>query len=110
LNRQGTVENPMLKFAHDLRSRRVPTMTSPPVSSGIARGLRDILYQDKTWAFLNLGGQSWRWSRQPASASCRGEVNEEELASAARAAGVRSTSIATHDRDLLMIRLEMRWS
>src|SRR3954466_7998067 len=64
-----------------------------------------VLYQDKTWAFLNVGGQKLALvtpSQHPPHVAVK--VSEQELASAAQAAGIGidkhrdgTTGIYIHD-------------
>lgn len=64
-----------------------------------------VLYQDKTWAFLNLGGQKLALvtpTQHPPHVAVK--VSEQELADAARAAGIAvdkhrdgTTGIYIHD-------------
>jgi len=64
-----------------------------------------VIYQDKTWAFLNVGGQKLALvtpSQHPPHVAVK--VNEQELVSAANAAGVPidthrdgTTGIYIHD-------------
>ena len=65
----------------------------------------EVLYQDKTWAFLNVGGQKLALvtpSQHPPHVAIK--VTEEQLAAASRAAGVAidshrdgTTGIYIHD-------------
>ena len=64
-----------------------------------------VLYQDKTWAFLNLGGQKLALvtpSQHPPHVAVK--VSDQELAAAAKAAGIAidkhrdgTTGIYIHD-------------
>ena len=64
-----------------------------------------VIYQDKTWAFLNVGGQKLALvtpSQHPPHVAVK--VSEQELADAARAAGIAidkhrdgTTGIYIHD-------------